>query len=1711
MMAILAIASCVPKASDKKAVCGEDEDFSSVSRSCYSIQEKRAKPVATTTYASVSRESPTIILKYNDANNDGALTCKITSFAQDKVEMINPSAVNGELNKKADELYSIVSNLALAIGVSNADMFDALSKAKASYYFPSKKALFDNFKTEASLITAAGSGSNSANAKLYYNLALTELQVLSQKLIDLANRCECSGGVCSTTAISKSNTTVSSAFSYTVKDVDGESNDKPVTLTLTPISSTASFLAPVAESSAVVLKESNTPDAISYNFTLPTAADLTTADSIKPLKYIISNSSTLKGNISNCKTESMVTSCEYKPFSGDAFGMPSGVDNYASVVIDDLTFTAITKGAVANNFNIQYFNIKNKNIPANLYVNEIEKYSLVTNPQEAFIRVVGNSIKIFIQPGVTTYEGIKELVNNHPQASKLVSVVYTPALPSEYPEIISPVFVSPKFLMGGESSFDEIFFYAENNLGIKSLNTSSVRISMTRTNDYALFNPLIVAASEIYEDEISITVNLKNISDANPAANSYSNIDTVDEPSFSNECEIDLFDPLSLPFYTAPPTCSCVLDSCSATFTPIANASSMTPFTFRYRIVSVDPTAFPNKIRTEFKDYNLTIKPINDIPNVVIGDLYFEDQIVTSLREGQAGYVDVIVDSGDPIYEADQMLELKVTDATSLFPNNNIVITPNKSLAGTMRINFPADNQSGEKQIKFSLKDNGGVARPGFDVDTLDFDYNLKITPVNNVPVFITNAETPEIVKIETNEGGAVQSGGFLVDEDAANSEDEDRQSITIDLESDNHSVLPVSAIKIFYDLNDNGVQDVREERALLAVLEDDASKSASLHKFYLKLDPVDGVAGNANITIKITDNLTNQMPEDDLGNVDYEPKFNTISKKISLVVHPVAALHGGWNNISSVGIKTDKFNKPVSPADIKCNFDYDKDNKKCGRFEGCTDRSIDNTITLPSNPVGTIVPGAANVVYWDSSNLRCYRSTSASEFSWVDMNSTCPIKKTDNICPDNNCFNSGNPNLEIPADAIPRVLPNKIGQFILDTQTNTCFTSVDATVGNVSNWIEYTPAKVTLDWKSFILAGSGPDTNIQISGWNVYRREVRSDYNFQKNGHLRSATSNDKHTITNPSIRTFTDTTAIAGRIYYYTVRPVDNKRFFPTYTPESFSEVRVVAAPENYSFVHRWIVNQEICNGMHITNKTTPYRVDQVNNFRCEYNGPGSDGGFYDFGKDLLVDTQEIGCAYAAAPKCTLNGCVGIGAPTALNISLSNVEANDLYYDRQSGVCYQFNSVANDFVAIRDGLIGDLDAKTMGKMNSALNPPLTNLTSEYASKICSTREVPKLSYTKDNSILELLPTNVELPNKKDFMAYASQRIDLDDYAVSIMEQGNSLNIKSACNSSSANGLEIAYRDIGIPSTSFIYSLPGTDSSGIRSMYTGSIPWSANKGTEDCVSRFGIQDLYGNVAEWVNDGMTCGDGSVSKICESKIGLPGSFGATDFGTNSYKFDNVVGPYNENGDEITIYVPVLTTLTFTIGATSAPLANLSVGSTAGFANKGVILIGDEYISYDSILDATTLGSIVRGYNSTVATAHIAGVPVTFSTIDDTYLKKWTFSEQFFGANYFNYPLGLPLSNKIKASDFSAFFDWILPIGPTKGITDDQLHDDGIIVNGSSNSSKTFAVGGSYKSGKMSGRYSSELINDTVNNRPDVGFRCIIPILPIDYKDDVNVPF
>ncbi|MEA9358513.1 Ig-like domain-containing protein [Bacteriovorax sp. PP10] len=1651
-IATLAITSCVPKATEKKAACGVNQAFSSVSRSCYSIEELRTKPVGTTATVSMDEEiSKTITLAYTDGNKDKAVSCKIIPTST-SLEMIAPSVADGGLFRKADEVYLNASNIATALGgpllVSEVAMRTALDKAKASQYYPTVAAQLVVFKTQATSIIGAGLGiTNNVVVLSNYMAGQENLLAFTPMMTNMSNRCECSGGVCSTLAIPKANKSGTTGFSYTVTDVDGEGAAKATVVTVAAMSKSTAHLKPVAQSGFYNLYESNTSTATAYNITIPAAADITGVNSAMKYYFDTSDPSiatkvgdvgwTAKGKITGCmdlQGSGGLTdrTCIYTPanpdktLNGDLFDINTPVKAVTPLgAVGNLRFTAVAEGTAANSFTVQFFDLRDKNLLTNniyvddSYITAPQIYGLVGGAEEAFIRVAGNAIKIFINPAETTETQIQDLVNNHKQASLMVRA-------SGAMSVAPATTASPIPLSGGVDAYDKVPFYV-NNLLTNSANKSFLSFKINQVDDVPAMDYLILAEKTVDEDLTPILVNL-----ASPATYTDSDTDLVAPFNYTNICEVTTIDVLHPGTNFVAYGCTCALNVCTASLTPTPNASSTAPFTFQYRIGSVSAGVTQY---TPYRDFKLTITPINDAPEIsatAITTLTPATPLSTIaqpqiINEGSSGTLTVYVGPGGSGYESQNVTLAATSSDPILFPSGSIVIADAAPLGtGKKLVTFtPKSDQSGTATITFTATDNGNPTAP--NVNVFSTTYIVKVKAINNPPYFRS-----AITKVETNEGGAVQSDGFVIDEDVGSSTDENAQYVTIEsLVSDNTNVLPISAIRIFYDLNDNGVEDSGEERCAVnqagclftTKLEAANTDDVKSHKFYLKLDPVDGISGNANVTMTLSDHIdTTAVTGDPLYLTDntYGPLTTSVVTNFSFIVHPTAALHGGWNNISSVGLKTDKNGAPVAVSEIQCNYNKAPATGVVEDLKACSGASC----TQAYSPTGTIVPDAANVIFWDSTAKRCYRSTGTTAFSWVDFNTSCPISRTPTdtgICSGNNCINIS-------------AIPKATGLFRYDTATNTCYVSNGTT--SISDWdVKYVPAKVTLAWKPFIMVGSGADSNVQTAGWNVYRREAGTDYNF-KGGHLKSTTagSTANFTIPDPSIRTFTDTTAIAGKVYYYVVRPVDNLRLFPTYTPEIFSEARVIASPQNYTFVHRWMINQEICNSMNMTATTTPNSIDQSHNFRCPYAGPGEATvtvgavttalGYYDYGRDVLVDTQELGCPYAKAPKCSANGCIGIGAPTDTGDLLSG----DLYYDRSSGSCYAydlgvFTNVQSAGLAVIKVLVD--------KFNTALNAPLVNVGQSRAVDICAARTSPVLYRNDGMTVAVDLGTHPILPSKKDYNAYAAQRSDITDPEVTELEQGYSLNIQSRCNGSAASGLETAFTDSSIPSTSFIYSIPGTFSSGIRSLYTGSIAWGSSKGTESCISRYGIQDLYGNVAEWTSDRMTCPLGTHS--CTSS-GSGSSFEYV-FDSQAYGLDNITGPYNDSDG-------------------------------------------------------------------------IVGPSAT-----DADLTSWIFGDQFFTASKYSFPVGLPISSNIttdNASKLSPAIAYLLDIGPSSGITTNKLHEDGFIPNMAAvRSSSTviaavtyngiggLAVGGSYLSGNLAGRYTTEVI-PVDNQRKDVGLRCIIPV-------------
>ena len=1773
------VVSCVPKATENKAICGVNQAFNSVTRSCYSISEIRYKPVATKSSDTLTQETAkTITLTYTDGNSNPALSCRVSSLSSNIIA-VSPQVTSGNVFTQANLLKASMSSLiaVMPLGAPKtaatadyASMTTNIALAQASYNYSNVIAGIDGLVGNAADILLQANSYNSVSfpsVQFFYSQAsaLYASFLPISTLVD--NHCDCNAGICTTSIAPQMFKSGAAGFTYTVTDQDGESESKAVSLSISALTSAQdsnASLIPAATSSVVTFSESATSTASTYTILMPAGSDYL-ATAANSYSYTITSAPS-HGTISNCRIIGINRYCDYTPSNGD--GNSSGVPATATATVSDLTLTARAAGVFANSYSIQLFDLTAAHlVDYDSFNNTLQNFGLVANnSSDAYIRVVGNAVKVFIHSGVTTSAQIATMLALDPKASAMFT---TTGGSSTTPSATSVV----GFTGGADNAIFDKFSYSVNNGHGASTNSATVLIRLTPTEDPPVWNYVgATTTATVLEDSGAITINLSST--------------YTDAENNVNACNIDSSGLYSSGSFLANFTinsCTCVANVCTAVVTPNANVSSLTAFTFAYRVASAG-------LYTSYRNFSVNITPVNDMPDITTV-LAAQTILENSTSAPSAGAYTVTATTGDAVWESAQVLTMTASSSnTTLLPNTacqnytpgsgspissltpsasgqyyfdilnkicyvstgttstswtyypSLTVIPTCSYTGsfyragaptiaptaagqrfldttnnvcylsTGTTSFvwnketntqfaiayvPTPNKSGTSTITLTLKDDGGTTNGGIDTMSPNKTFTLNVTSVDDPPYFMNT-----ITSVQTNEGGAVVAGPFQVNEDQGDSSDEDVQAVKItSITSDNSAILPSTGISIFYDLNDNGVEDTGESRAIGATLEASAADDVKAHKFYLKLNPIAGVSGNSNITVTIND-----------GNA---AASHYVSTQFSLIVNPVAALHGGWANISATGIKTDKNGAPAKSSDFVCNYNKAADLNKC-------DTATTNC-TGSTPPNSYVTPSAANVLYWDSSAQKCYRSQGSDKYSWIEFETSCPITRVTGsltgLCSGENCISSS----ALTASS------SSVGKYYYNTSTSSCYLGTEDTSTYPSTYAwttKYVPSKITLAWNPFIISGSGADSTVQISGWNVYRREKGYDYNFTS-GFLK-INSTDTMTISDYSTRTFTDSTAVAGKVYYYLVRPVDSKHNFATYTPEVFSEVRVYAPTSNYAFVHRWMVNQEMCNSMHMTTTTTNH-VDPTHNYRCPYYGPGESvatPGYYDIGKDMLVDIAEAGCPYSPAPECSaLTGCIGIGDPTTLTAAgtISAPSTNSIYYDRSSGSCYAYNGGWTSYnPALFSALTASLKTAMVANTNTSLNPPLVNISQANATAVCAQRTTTTATGGLTGALA--IGTNAAvLPTKKEFIAYSAAPSSLGDSAINDLETGYSLNVNSRCNSSSANGLESSFTDSSIPSTSFNYSVSGTSSSGIRSLYTGSIPWVLSAGTESCSSRYGIQDVYGNVAEWVQERMRC-----DNIVNTKLTAAVNLTDTTLHVASTAFYPIGAFISIGSEEMQITATTASTMTVTRASSSTTAATHSVSEyvylDGGWSQERVCrsIAGSgsaqDLYQYDF---STGITSAFPSPNYVYSFDLVTG-PYNDSNGDslasqaDSFLTNWLFRDEYFGAGKFSFPVGMPIYTDIATTVLSTSpaLSSFLDIGPTSGITTSQLHEDGIIVNGikvndmvtNPNRTAGWAQGGSYLSGNFSGRYSSELVPDGTSARTDIGFRCYIPVAPLNYPTD-----
>lgn len=531
---------------------------------------------------------------------------------------------------------------------------------------------------------------------------------------------------------------------------------------------------------------------------------------------------------------------------------------------------------------------------------------------------------------------------------------------------------------------------------------------------------------------------------------------------------------------------------------------------------------------------------------------------------------------------------------------------------------------------------------------------------------------------------------------------------------------------------------------------------------------------------------------------------------------------------------------------------------------------------------------------------------SSFTEANWTTFQTYCNVTSSDieTGCTKvgGACIGTGDPDIIDPVGPplvereTKKIYATKLNSFYFDVTNSQCYRST--AIGTADDWTEYTATGAnTIAWNDFTVSGAGA-----ITSYNVYRKIYSDDFDYD------SPINRSGKITTASSIHTFVDNAEnsheapVANTVYYYEVRPVINS--LPTDTSATFKTARIMTPPNNKAFVHRWMVNKEMCEKMN----QTPDTSANPPTFRCSYEGPGDTGAaagsnFYDIGEDLIVGRYEAGCPYTDAPACvgeTVDGaCIGLGTPNNANGSNGNI-----YYDRTTGICFLRAA----------GVWGQYTGATaIANHDVAELPPLTNMSQAEANTFCD-------DASQDIAAIDVVGfqagVSSGLPSRKQQMGYSMWDNDAKtDSEITTLETGLSINSTAKCNSSAASGYESSYSDIEVPDSNTFFTLPGTSSSNIRSVMTGSGSTSADTVTENCVSRFGVQDTVGNVAEWVKDRINCPDNNgftcvgVDTSSAAALRLPSTNDDLQAGLGAdaydkFRFDGVLGPcVDSNSDDV----------------------------------------------------------------------------------------------------------------------------------------------------------------------------------------------------------------
>lgn len=419
------------------------------------------------------------------------------------------------------------------------------------------------------------------------------------------------------------------------------------------------------------------------------------------------------------------------------------------------------------------------------------------------------------------------------------------------------------------------------------------------------------------------------------------------------------------------------------------------------------------------------------------------------------------------------------------------------------------------------------------------------------------------------------------------------------------------------------------------------------------------------------------------------------------------------------------------------------------------------------------------------------------------------------------------------------------------------------------------TTASVALSWNTMT------STAGTVATYNIYRSTSSGGQNY----------SSPLASGITTAAKTYTDSSVTGSTTYYYTVAPVltDGTITRPALT-DADRELKVIVPPANMILLHRWAANQDMCGEMGKT-------IDRSNNYRCAVATggtapPGTGGtGFLDLGQSIFIDAYEEGCNYTYDPlanKCgSASGC--IGTQSTPNGAVTGDNGN-IYYSRRSGSCYINTSAGTGTTWVEATTTSAANRGLMGSAAPGL-PPFVMIDQSQSQDICAGQTVSGFAGTK------------RLLKYRERLLAAAWDSSIADATITTMENGVNLNTTHNCNSNyaspqgntttdiSGTNPSIAFDNLALPAAKD--TLPGcrfgdcaATAASIRSVRTGS------NATSACVSKYGAQDLVGNVWEWNSDQISCTGASCT-------GITSAVDAANDDFNGVAFNGTQGPTASN--------------------------------------------------------------------------------------------------------------------------------------------------------------------------------------------------------------------